>query len=124
MAIQFLACHCCTEDIVNPLQGPSACAGRLLVLERLRLLSHRLDLNMCSGSFKLSMAIDALVCGSTICSGSGSSGGDIGNGDDTDSGGDCVCGSGDEYNVSGNGSRVDMAKCLSTSAPNENGIGV
>ncbi|GJY62699.1 hypothetical protein Tco_0464159 [Tanacetum coccineum] len=54
----------------------------------------------------------------------GSGGGDIGNGDDTGSGGDGICGSGDEYDVSGGDGRVDMARSLSTSASDGNGIGV
>ncbi|GKG16761.1 hypothetical protein Tco_0361718, partial [Tanacetum coccineum] len=63
------------------------------------------------------MAIDVLICGSTI----GSSGGDIGNRDNTGSGGDGICGSGDEYDVSGDDGRVDMASSLSTSASDGNG---
>ncbi|GJY34841.1 hypothetical protein Tco_0419310 [Tanacetum coccineum] len=66
------------------------------------------------------MAIDALVYGSTI----GSGGGDIGNDGDTGSGGDGICGSGDEYDVSGNDGGVDMSSTLSTSASDGNGIGV
>ncbi|GJS73443.1 hypothetical protein Tco_0537314 [Tanacetum coccineum] len=58
------------------------------------------------------------VCGSTICSG----GGDTGNGDDTGRGGDSICGSGDEYDVSCDGGRVDMARNLSTSTADGNGI--
>ncbi|GJS72515.1 hypothetical protein Tco_0705356 [Tanacetum coccineum] len=79
------------------------------------------------------MAIDALVCGSTIGSGSGSGsgwkvdgsgGGDIGNGDDNGSGRDGIYGSGDEYDVSGEDGGVDMVRSLSTSALDGNGIRV
>ncbi|GJY13694.1 hypothetical protein Tco_0383003 [Tanacetum coccineum] len=66
----------------------------------------------------------ALVRGSTIDGGSGSGESDIGNGDDTGSGGDGICSSGDEYDVNGDGGRVDMARSLSTSALDKNGIGV
>ncbi|GKE67932.1 hypothetical protein Tco_1522093, partial [Tanacetum coccineum] len=65
--------------------------------------------------------IDALVCGSTIGDGSGSGGGDIGNGDDTGSGGDGIYGSGDEYDVSSDGGGVDMERNLLTSTAGGNG---
>ncbi|GJX22690.1 hypothetical protein Tco_0227135 [Tanacetum coccineum] len=98
------------------------------------------------------MTIDALVCGSTIGGSSGSgwevdgnlalnriiaalypngrvglagSGGEYDvSGDDTGSGGDGICGSSDEYDVSGDDGEVDMESSLSTSASDENGIGV
>ncbi|GKF86514.1 hypothetical protein Tco_0254341, partial [Tanacetum coccineum] len=72
------------------------------------------------GAAALIMDIDALVYGSTI----GSGGGDIGNGDDNGNGEYGICGSGDEYDVSGDGGGVGMASSLSTSASDGNGIGV
>ncbi|GJS84635.1 hypothetical protein Tco_0751176 [Tanacetum coccineum] len=56
--------------------------------------------------------------------GSDSGWGVDGNGGDTDSGGDGIYGSGDEYDVSGDGGGVDMERSLSTSASDGNGIGV
>ncbi|GKE50202.1 hypothetical protein Tco_1481460 [Tanacetum coccineum] len=76
------------------------------------------------GAAALIMAINALVCESIIGGGGGSGGDGIGNGDDTGSGGDGICGSGDEYDVSGDGGGVDMARNLSTSTVNGNRIGV
>ncbi|GJW41637.1 hypothetical protein Tco_0067482 [Tanacetum coccineum] len=45
------------------------------------------------------------------------------NGDDTVNGGDGICGSGDEYDVSGDGGGVDMARNMLTYASDRNGIG-
>ncbi|GJZ66763.1 hypothetical protein Tco_0623459 [Tanacetum coccineum] len=53
----------------------------------------------------------------------GSDGGDTGNGDDTGRGVDGICGSGYEYDVSGDGCGVDMARNLSTFVADRNGIG-
>ncbi|GKD29756.1 hypothetical protein Tco_1240534, partial [Tanacetum coccineum] len=55
------------------------------------------------GAAAIIMAIGALVCESMIGGGSGSSGCDIGKGGDTGSGGDGICGSGDDSGVSGDG---------------------
>ncbi|GKC32887.1 hypothetical protein Tco_1040181 [Tanacetum coccineum] len=54
----------------------------------------------------------------------GSSEGDIGNGGDTGSGGEGVWGSGDEYDVSGDGGFDGKARSLSTSSSERNGTGV
>ncbi|GKA89258.1 hypothetical protein Tco_0811070 [Tanacetum coccineum] len=72
------------------------------------------------GAATLIMAIDALVCGRIASSGKG----DIGNSNDTGSGGDGIYGSGDEYDVSGDGGGDGMARSLSTSASDRNGTGV
>ncbi|GKG56483.1 hypothetical protein Tco_0579807, partial [Tanacetum coccineum] len=46
-----------------------------------------------------------------------------GNGGDTGSGEDGICGSGDKYDVSGNGGGDGMASSLSISASDRNGVG-
>ncbi|GKD71011.1 hypothetical protein Tco_1325101, partial [Tanacetum coccineum] len=54
----------------------------------------------------------------------GSGGGDIRNGDATGSGGDGICGTGDEYDISGDGGGDGKARSLSTSTSDRNGIGI